>query len=556
MDCVLLRLVFFVGFVDYDSMNDSTGSILQSAKRFFSGTMLSRIAGMMRDMAMAFAFGTQESVAAFLVAFRFSHLLRRILGEGPLQSALIPQFEALRQQDPGRAAAFFRSLTASLSALLSLIVVLTMAALWGILLWADLKPGNAEIVQLTLLMMPSLIFICLFGINAALLQCEKSFFTPSAAPVAFNLFWIMGTFCLWNFASDIAMRWLTVFVNLACVAQWACTLPLIRHHLKELNGKFTLEPLKIFSKDVLSLLKPLSIGLIGVSASQINNALDAVFARYADAEGPAYLWYAIRIQQLPLALFGIAISGAVLPPLARAMKNGNMLQFRTFLDFALRRSMALMLPITAAIFVLGDSSINLLYGHGDFDQQATAGTTLCLWAYGAGLFPMTLVLILVPSFYAQNDYKTPMHASLISIVLNIVLNYVMVALLGLGAASVALATSLSAWVNMWILGARLEKSCGYSLSSQFKISFWKIGTASVMAALAVLAFSNYALLNNYFWILLNGGLPVWPRQILQQGEVLLGQAIVFFGCLSGISYLLRADDLLKLNKNDVPIKTQ
>lgn len=534
-------------------MTDSTASIIRSAKRFFSGTMLSRIAGMLRDMAMAFAFGTQESVAAFLVAFRFSHLLRRLLGEGALQSALIPQFEKIRQQDPQRAAAFFRSLTVSLSALLSVIVIATIVVLWGILLWVDLEPGNAEIVQLTLLMMPSLIFICLFGVNASLLQCEKSFFTPSVAPVAFNLFWILGTFCLWNFASETAMRWLTAFVNLACIAQWALTLPQVIACLKNL-GASKFESYKMFSQDVLALLKPLSLGVIGVGASQINNALDAVFARYAEAEGPAYLWYAIRLQQLPLALFGIAISGAMLPPLSRAMKSGNSVQYREFLDFALRRTMALMLPISAAIFVLGGSSINLIYGHGDFDQQATAGTTLCLWAYGAGLFPMAIVLILAPSFYAQNDYKTPTRASVVCIFLNILLNYIMVALLGLGAASVAVATSASAWVNMFMLGAKLERSSGYRPSLQLKSTFWKIVLTSLLGVSTVSLFSHFILSENTTEILLKGGIPEWPRETLQQIYMLLLQSVVFFSSVFGIGYWLRADDLLKFHKSDLPVK--
>ncbi len=529
-------------------MTDSTGSILQSAKRFFSGTILSRIAGMGRDMAMAFAFGTQESVAAFLVAFRFSHLLRRLLGEGALQSALIPQFEKLRQQDPYRSAVFFRNLTYSLSALLSLIVILTMLVLWSILLWGNLQPGNAEIVQLTLLMMPSLIFICLFGINASLLQCEKSFFTPSVAPVAFNLFWILGTFCLWNVSSPEAMRWLTLFVNFACIAQWAITLPQIKHHLKEIGGT-SLNPLTLLSKDVLALLAPLSLGVVGVGAAQINNALDAIFARYAEPEGPAYLWYAIRLQQLPLALFGISISGAVLPPLSRAIKQGNLIRFREFLDFALRRTTALMLPITLAIFVLGDSCINLIYGHGDFDHQAIAGTTLCLWAYAAGLFPMAIVLILAPTFYAQNDYKTPTYASLICIFLNISLNYTMVAMFNLGAASVAIATSLSAWVNMLILGVWLNKS--YKLSKQLKKSFVKVGLASLMSAAIVIGFSNHFVVENGWWLLLMGGIPHWPSDLSKQIEVLIMQMIPFLISLISISYLLRANDLLKIHRTPV-----
>lgn len=527
--------------------DDTIGSILQSAKRFFGGTMLSRIAGMMRDIAMAFAFGAHASVAAFLVAFRFSHLLRRLLGEGPMQSALIPQIEKLRQEDPQKAASFFRNLTASLTALLSCIVVATMVVLGGVLLWIDLTPGNAEIIQLTLLMMPSLLFICLFGINASLLQCQKSYFIPSVAPVAFNLVWIFGAFCLWNLASTTAMLWLTVFVNLACIAQWAITFPQIRQNLKTLGGDVK-GPLKFFSKDVLTLLQPLSLGVIGVGAAQVNNALDAVFARYADSEGPAYLWYAIRLQQLPLALFGIAISGAILPPLARAIKNGNVLQFRHFLDFALRRTMVLMLPISLAILALGGSGVNLLYGHGDFDRLATTETTLCLWAYGIGLLPMGLVLIIAPSFYAQQDYRTPTYASLISIFLNIFLNFILVAFLNLGAASVALATGISSWVNLWILSMKLKQS--FNLSSQTKSLFGKIALASVCSFAIVWMFSNLILLDNSLELLLKGNQPDWPREPIEQMKILCIQTGLFFSSLFGIGYLLNAEELLKFHKSN------
>lgn len=504
-------------------MSDSTHSIFHSAKRFFSGTMLSRIAGMLRDVAMAYAFGTQEAVAAFLVAFRFSHLLRRLLGEGAMQSALIPQFEKLRQQDPQKASAFFKNLTASLSILLSIIVILTMAVLWACLSWGNLDPGNEEIVLLTLLMMPSLIFICLFGVNASILQCQKSFFTPSVAPVFFNLFWIIGIGFLWNLASKEAMLWLTLFVNLACIAQWSITVPQTYRLLKDLglNSHYTI---KLASKDVLALLAPLSLGIIGVGASQINNALDAVFARYADAEGPAYLWYSIRLQQLPLALFGIAISGAMLPPLSRAIKNSDWVKFREFLEYALNKSILLMIPITFAIFVLGDSSINLIYGHGDFDHTATAGTTLCLWAYGLGLFPMAIVLILAPAFYAQNDYKTPTRASVICIALNIFLNFFMIAILHKGAASVALATSLSAWLNMFILGYKLN----HHLSPTLVRNFTKTFLISICAACLIVIYNHFIMGENFLWSLATGQIPNWPRNTWEQFYALLIQSSLFF----------------------------
>ncbi|MBS4171644.1 murein biosynthesis integral membrane protein MurJ [Neochlamydia sp. AcF95] len=535
-------------------MTDSTHSIIRSAKRFFSGTMLSRMTGMVRDITMASAFGTQPSIAAFLVAFRLSHLLRRLLGEGALQSAFIPQFEKLRYQDPQRAAAFFRSLTLALSILLSVLVILSMALLWGVLMWANLDEGNAEIAQLTLLMMPSLIFICLYGMNASLLQCEKSFFTASVAPAAFNLLWIVGILCLKNLPSKEAMRGLTLFVNLACLAQWAVTLHQTKHCLKALGRNFASPFKNIFSQDILSLLSPLSLGIIGVGAAQINNALDAVFARYADAAGPAYLWYAMRLQQLPLALFSLAIAAATLPPLARAIKNGDKQLFNKFLDFSLRKSVALMLPISTAIFALGTSSITLIYGHGGFNQQAVANTALCLGAYGLGLFPMSLVLILVPAFYAQDNYKIPTQISIASILLNLILNLLLVFVFERGAASVALATSISAWMNMFLLLYKLEEKSGYVFSPKLKTSLWKISCVSLLAMLASLTFSHYWLAESS-WMLGKESVFLQTRSSLQQLSLFALQALTFLFSLVGASYLLQVDDILKIHRSESPLNS-
>ena len=153
-------------------------------------------------------------------------------------------------------------------------------------------------------------------------------------------------------------------------------------------------------------MEAFSLRNIGVGAAQINSACDAIFARLADNSGPAYLWYAIRLQQLPLALFGIAISGALLPPLTRAMKKGY---FRGELLFnvAIDRSMLLILPITGVLFIFGERCVDLLYGYGGFDIQSIQGTTFCLWGYTLGLVPMTLVLILAPVFYAKGNYRAP-----------------------------------------------------------------------------------------------------------------------------------------------------
>lgn len=223
----------------------------------------------------------------------------------------------------------------------------------------------------------------------------------------------------------------------------------------------------------------------------MNNAMDTVFARYADVEGPAELWYAIRIQQLPLALFGIALSGALLPPLSRAMKRGDLAQFVSFFSFSISRTIILMVPLTLSMVVWGGEIINLVYGHGGFTSSAAVDTTYCLWGYLFGLIPMTLTLILAPALYARNDYRTPTIASAVSMGLNIALNFIAIFILGWGPASVAVATSISAWVNC----VQLAKGVSDQVEGAFKVkeilrSCWDISLwtlAAIMIALLSVA---------------------------------------------------------------------
>ena len=255
----------------------------------------------------------------------------------------------------------------------------------------------------------------------------------------------------------------------------------------------------VFSKQVVQLGKPLALGIFGIAASQINNALDAVFARWASEEGPAVLWYAIRLQQLPLALFGIAISGALLPPLARAVKKGDYPHFEKFLDFSLKNSIVLMLPITFFFLVLGEPCVHLLFGHGDFSYSSIIETSHALWGYAGGLLPMTLILVIAPAFYARNDYRTPSMAAGLSMILNIFLNFMMIAVLGWGAASVATATSISAWFNfVWLALAMTNENqkqgVGLLTSSLLKFalktSCLSVGSALLCLLLLRISFSS------------------------------------------------------------------
>lgn len=514
---------------------DSRLTIFRSASKFFSGTLLSRISGMLRDMSIAYSFGTESSLATFFIAFRFSHLARRLFGEGSLQTAFVPCFEEIRAKDEKEALYFFRDLTLLLSIGLFTFIILTMGILYIIPSLFSLSIGNLQLLQLTTLMLPSLFFICLYGLNTAYLECERSFFTPSIAPTAFNSVWIIAAFLLTAFSPDEAMKFLSLAVVAGCFAQWAVTVPKTYKFLSSKGISF-FSNCSPFSKQIRLLAKPLLFANIGVAASQINNALDPLFARFANEEGPAWLWYAIRLQQLPLSLFGIALAGALLPPLSRAAKTKDTETFNEFLNYAILKTAQLMIPISFATFSLGLSAISLIYGRGHFQEESILGTANCLWAYTLGLLPMSLVLILAPSFYAQNNYRTPLRASLISMGLNLSLNAIFVFGLNFGACGVALATSLAAWINCTLLnrGSLFSKSLILSLVS------------SVAGSLGVLAVDYLYFSNSQTVEVLTNQIPAISFGFFSQVERFGMQSLAFSAGFLGLMGMLKIPTLIRL----------
>ncbi|MGM0440620.1 MAG: murein biosynthesis integral membrane protein MurJ [Chlamydiota bacterium] len=508
--------------------SDTIKTIQRSAAGFFSGTMLSRISGMARDIAMAAAFGSVPAVAAFMMAFRFANLLRRLLGEGAMQSAFIPHFENKRIQCSALSAAFFRDIAASLSLLLIVMVIVAEFALWGSMALLTLSPGNHQVLLLTALMLPGTIFICLYGLNTGLLQCEGRYFVPSVAPVAFNLIWVGAVLWLQGDPPQSAMVALSVIVVVAFIAQWAITLPGVIKSLKHNLVLSLCRGIKLFSKDIRIMGKALLLGIIGVSATQLNSALDSIFARAADSQGPAYLWYAMRIDQLPLALFGIAISGALLPPLSRAIKSGNHLRYCQFFEFGMNRTITLMIPCTLALIVMGHSVVNLLYGHGNFAALAAVETSLCLWAYGLGLLPMTMVLLLSGASYALEDYKTPTIITIVAVLLNILLNAFFVFYLGLGAVSIALATACSALCNAYLLYHMMQRRLVLPSFGGVGKHFFKVSIASIIAALIVVGIDSLLPFQCAFWMIIDGEGQLLSRQISWQ-ILNLGVEVAVFG---------------------------
>ena len=527
-------------------LKDSIRSIKRSAMRFLSGTALSRVTGLVRDMVLAFAFGTHEAVAALFVAFRLSHVCRRLFGEGALQSAFIPIFEELRKDTPDRAFRFFRDLSVLLTLFLSVLVVLSMVGLGISLSVVDWSVGNREIIQLMIILMPSLVPICLFGVNSALLQCQKHYFTAGIAPAFFNISITIGAIFFMKVAPREAMPYIAISIVLGCALQWFVTFPSSMRHVRQaLVGKVK-ESIKLLSPDIRLLGKPLALGLLGVGASQINNAVDTLFARYADPEGPAQLWYGLRLLQLPLALFGIAISGALLPPLSRAIQAGNKQEYLQFLEFALRRVTAFLLPCMVILYVMGTNIINLIYGRGDFQAHSIYTTSSCLHGYALGLLPMGFIIVLAPAFYAHKDFRTPTIGALISLVTNLSLDTFLVFVLGWKAVSVALATSVASWLNILYLHRKLEQRSGKVLTDEGAQEFFKVIIVSVLAGVITWLFQTRFFVPGAFFNFFANNSEALPTELFGQLYSVAMPGLIFIGFTLLFSWIVKAQDLLAI----------
>ncbi|KPK32458.1 MAG: hypothetical protein AMS24_04250 [Chlamydiae bacterium SM23_39] len=436
--------------------DDSEKTIKKSTTSFFCGSLCSRFSGAFRDITLAYFFGSSAFIATFMVAFRFANLFRRFFGESIMQMGFVPYFEEIRKKGDKEGAIFYRDLSFSVLIFL-LIIVFFIEAILIFLKKNFLKGYFYDIVDLSSIMLIGIIFISLFSINSSLLQCQKKYFLPSFSPVIFNFTWIASIFLLKNQDGRDIIYKLSFIVVLAFFFQWLfISFPSFKFLSANLK-KNEFFKAKIFSYNTKKMVKPFILGAVGIGAVQINTALDFLFAKMIDSSGPAYLWYASRIYQLPLALFAVSIVRAVLPPLSRAYAGGDMDRYRYFINISLRRTVVFMFSFFICLVFFGGSSINLLFGRGGFKEVSVINTMFCLWGYSFGLIFVAFTFILAAAFYARKRFDIPTKAAIFSAVCNILFNILFAFVLKLRTESIAFATSLSSFIHFLYLYFSLKK---------------------------------------------------------------------------------------------------
>ncbi|HYM80786.1 MAG TPA: murein biosynthesis integral membrane protein MurJ [Candidatus Limnocylindria bacterium] len=432
-----------------------------------AATLLSRVLGLVREQVMATLFGAGFATDAFNVAFRIPNLLRDLFAEGAMSSAFVPTFTNVRENQGAEPAwQFGRQLLVTLGAvLLAVCVVGYVLTPWLVRVFA---PGFAEIpgkldltVLLTRVMLPFLPVVALAAAAMGMLNACGRFAVPALAPAWMNVGMVAGGIALIPACEALGqppILAMALGVVLGGIAQFVVQLP----SLASLGFQLRLERPRAHPgvRRVAALMAPAAVGL---AATQLNLFVSTVIASLLEQGSVSWLWYAFRLMQLPIGVFGVALATVGMTGLSRAAAAGDLPALKTTLSATLRLVFLLTIPAALWLAAMARPVIALLYEHGRFVSADTVRTGDALVMYCLGLPAFAAVGILTRTFYALGDTRAPVRASFVSVGLNLGLNLLLIGPLrglGLGHAGLALATSLTALANMIQLALLLRRRIG------------------------------------------------------------------------------------------------
>lgn len=458
-------------------------------------TMLSRILGLVRDIVFAHTIGAQAGADAFFLAFKIPNFFRRLFSEGAFAQAFVPVLAEYREK--GSKAAVQQLIDRVSGCLGITLLGLTLAVMIAspavTLVFApgfSDDPAKFTLAQEMLrITFPYLLLISLTGFAGAILNSYDHFAAPAFTPVLLNICLI--TAAIWlspQFETPVfALAW---GVLCAGMVQLAFQIPFL--------WRLRLLPKpKVDFKDegVRKILLLMAPAIFGVSVSQINLLLDTVLASFLPTGSISWLYYSDRLVELPLGTIAIAIGTVILPSLSRQHVKEDLSQFSKTMDWALRCILLIAVPATLALFILAEPILFTLFGYGQTTERDIIMASYSLKAYSIGLLAFMLIKVLAPGYFARQDTKTPVKIGIIAMLSNMVLNLVFVIPLHfywqLGHVGLALATSLSAFINAGLLYRGLRKQGIYRPESQWWLYLRRVFIANVLLALGLWVLVNY-----------------------------------------------------------------
>ncbi len=422
-------------------------------------TLVSRVLALVRDSLQATFVGAGFASDAFLVAFRLPNMFRALFAEGAFTAAFVPMFNR-KVAESGDVSAGLRFAEAALALLFPILLLFTLAMIIaaGPVTWLlsggfnDPTPEQFDFaVMLSRITLPYLALISLVSLLGGILNSLDRFWVNAAAPILLNLAMIVG---LWAFHGETpyeTARVQAIAVTTGGVLQLVWLIFACRASGVRLRPR-----LPRIDADMKAMFKLILPAAAGAGAVQINLLISTALAgRLLEPGAISYIYYADRLNQLPLGLIGIGLGTVLLPTVSRLLGSGRYDEAMDTQNRGIELALLLTLPATMAFLVVGETIIRGLFEHGAFTAADTAASALALAAFSLGLPAYVLIKLLTPGFHAREDTRTPVRYATISIGVNIAGNLILIPLIG--HVGPPLATAIAALVNMALLYRMLRR---------------------------------------------------------------------------------------------------
>lgn len=469
-------------------------------------TFISRISGFFRAFLVAYYFGSSAMTDAFYSAFKISNFFRQLLGEGALGNSFIPLYNEKLEEEGEKESKQFIFSVLNILFLFSTIVTILMIVFSDGIIDAIVGgfPQETKILASKLLKIMSIyfIFISLSGMVGAILNNFKQFAIPASTSIFFNLAIIVASILL---GKEYGIYALAYGVVIGGILQLLVVLPSFFKIVKSYSFKINLKD--PYLKKLLFLICPM---LFGIVARQLNTIVDQMFASHLDTGAVTALENATRLYLLPVGVFGVSMTTVIFPSLAQAVAKNKLDTAKQYIVKGLNILLFLVIPSIAVLTIFSKDVVRLTLSYGKFGEEAVKVTADALLYYSLGLYFYTGIFLITRAFYSMKDSKNPVKYSMISIAINIALNFVLVK--PLGYKGLALSSSIASGVNFLCLLYIFRRN--YLYFSLKKTTLFLLKTI-VITALAVII--SYKLNSSLIKLIIFGivYLLFWTRSLIK-----------------------------------------
>lgn len=509
-------------------------NLLRSAIIVSMITFISRISGLLRDIAITSIFGSNSLTDAFWIAFRIPNIFRRLLAEGAFSQALIPIISKARDFHNINE---FKSIINKIYTILFivLLIVVSIGILFSPIIVTLVASGNIHsdnfpiIVKMTRIMFPYIMFMSIIALYSGILNVWEKFFISTFTPILLNISIII--FCIYFSETIYALAFGVLLGGvLQITVQW------IYLYYNGLSPTFILNIKEAWNdNNVQLIINKIIPAILGVSITQVSLVINTNIATWLSVGSVTYITLADRLMEFPTAILGVTLGNMLLPILSTKYYKSDYYSYNKIINWALKLVLIFGIPIAIYMSILSNGLVATLFHYGKFNANDVYQTQIVVSAYSIGIVHILSIKILSSAFYSMHDIKTPLNISIISLVATQLFNIILVPLFDY--VGLALSISLGAIINSSLLLLELRKTKKFYIDNQFK----RIIIYILPSSFILILYSIY-IKNNVDWIYLSNN---YILRITLLGITLTIGLLIYM--VSLFIFGLRLKDFLKIN---------